>query len=238
MSVDNHFLLILLAQKNLDSNLFICECTIQMFSKRNLTPRQAEILEYLRGLQHEGGGAPTYREISEHFGFKSPKAAADHILALEKKGYVRRHGGRSRGIELLFCDMPSTNSAIPVPLLGNIPAGSPEKQTEHWTEMLTIDQMMLGRSARHRLFALRVNGQSMEGRGIYEGDFVVADAEMSPSEGDVVVALIDGENTLKTLARQKERFFLKAENPNHDDLIPIEEMAIQGVARAVLRRIH
>lgn len=208
-----------------------------MFSMRSLTPRQTEILEFLREFRQEEGSAPTYREIANHFGFKSPKAASDHVCALEKKGYVRRHGGRSRGIELLLSERTSTNATISVPILGNIPAGCPETQTEHCLGTLAIDKEMLGGSVGHRFFALKVNGQSMEGRGIHERDWVVADADASPHEGDVVVALIDGENTLKTLARQKGRFYLKAESPNHSDWIPIDEMVIQGVVKAVLRRI-
>lgn len=77
-----------------------------------------------------------------------------------------------------------------------------------------------------------------EGRGgIHEGDWVVADADAPPHEGNVVVALIDGKNTMKTLARQEGRFYLKAESPNHSDWVPIDEMVIQGVVKAVLRRI-
>ena len=77
----------------------------------------------------------------------------------------------------------------------------------------------------------------MEGRGIFEGDWVVADVEAIPREKDIVVALIDGENTLKTLAKQRGCFFLKAESPDHPDWIPVNELIIQGVAKAVLRQI-
>jgi len=209
-----------------------------MFSIDDLTPRQTEILEFLRKFRREGKGAPTYREIAKHFGFKSPKAASDHVHALEKKGYVRRHVGRSRGIELLSSEDTSTNNTISVPILGNIPAGYPAKQTEHRHGTLAVDKAMLGASTRHRLFALLVSGESMEGRSIHDGDWVVADADLLPHEGDVVVALIDGENTLKTLAKQKGRFFLKAESPKHSDLIPIKEMMIQGVVRSIFRRMY
>lgn len=209
-----------------------------MFSIGALTPRQTEILEFLRKFRRKGKSAPTYREIAKHFGFKSPKAATDHVYALEKKGYVRRHGGRSRGIELLSPEDTSTDKTISVPILGNIPAGYPEKQTENKHGTLAVDKAMIGGSARHRLFALLVSGESMEGRGIHEGDWVVADADLPPNEGDVVVALIDGENTLKTLAKQKGRFFLKAESPKHPDLIPIKEMMIQGVVRSIFRRMY
>jgi repressor LexA len=208
-----------------------------MFSAGNLTPRQTEILDFLHEFRRKEKIVPTYREIADNFGFKSTKAAADHVCALEKKGYLRRHSGRSRGIELLTSASLSDPKAIGVPILGDIPAGYPELRDEHRNGTLAVDPVMLGGIAHHRLFALQVKGDSMEERGIFEGDWVVADAEASPREKDVVVALIDGENTLKTLAKQKGHFFLKAESPNHHDWIPVNELVIQGVAKAILRRI-
>ena len=208
-----------------------------MFSTGNLTPRQTEILDFLHEFRRKEKIVPTYREIADNFGFKSTKAATDHVCALEKKGYLRRHSGRSRGIELLISAPLSAPKAIGVPILGDIPAGIPELRDEHRNGTLAVDPTMLGGVAHHRLFALRVKGDSMEKRGICEGDWVVADAEASPREKDVVVALIDGENTLKTLAQKKGHFFLKAESPNHHDWIPVNELVIQGVAKAILRRI-
>lgn len=208
-----------------------------MFSINNLTPRQAEILEFLHEFQRTERIAPTYREIGDHFGFKSTKAAADHISALEKKGYLRRHSGRSRCIELL----PITNSnyanGIAVPILGDIPAGHPEQRFERRNGTITVDPMILGGIVRHRLFALQVKGDSMTGRGIHEGDWVIVDADLSPNENDVVVALIDGENTLKTLAQKDGYFFLRAENPECNDWIPLKELIIQGVVKVILKRI-
>ena len=208
-----------------------------MFSTGNLTPRQTEILEFLHEFRRKEKIVPTYREIADNFGFKSTKAATDHVCALEKKGYLRRHSGRSRGIELLTSAPLSAPKAIGVPILGDIPAGYPELRDEHRNGTLAVDPAMLGGVAHHRLFALIVKGDSMEERGICEGDWVVVDAEATPQEKDVVVALIDGENTLKTLAKQKGHFFLKAESPNHHDWIPVNELVIQGVAKAILRRI-
>jgi len=208
-----------------------------MFSTDNLTSRQTEILDFLHEFRRKEKIVPTYREIADNFGFKSTKAATDHVCALEKKGYLRRHSGRSRGIELLTSAPLSAPKAIGVPILGDIPAGIPELRDEHRNGTLAVDPTMLGGVAHHRLFALRVKGDSMEKRGICEGDWVVADAEASPREKDVVVALIDGENTLKTLAQKKGHFFLKAESPNHHDWIPVNELVIQGVAKAILRRI-
>jgi repressor LexA len=208
-----------------------------MFSKVNLTARQAEVLDFLHEFQRKEKIVPTYREIADKFGFKSTKAAADHVYALEKKGYLRRHSGRSRGIELLTIEPLSAPQAIGVPILGDIPAGFPELKAEDRNGTLAVDPAMLDGIAHHRLFALQVKGDSMEERGIYEGDWVIADAEAIPREKDIVVALIDGKNTLKTLAKQKGSFFLKAESPNHQDWIPVNELVIQGVARVILRRI-
>jgi repressor LexA len=208
-----------------------------MYSIGNLTSRQTEILDFLYEFRRKEKIVPTYREIAGKFGFKSTKAAADHVCALEKKGYLRRHSGRSRGIELLNAESLSAPKAIGVPILGDIPAGYPELRDEHRNGTLAVDPAMLGGVAHHRLFALQVKGDSMEERGIFEGDWVVADAEATPREKDVVVALIDGENTLKTLAKQRGHFFLKAESPNHRDWIPVNELVIQGVAKAILRRI-
>ena len=151
-----------------------------MFSINNLTPRQTEIIDFLQELRRKGKNLPTYREIADHFGLKSPKAAADHVCALEKKGYVRRRKGRSCGIELLFSEKPSANGSISVPLLGYIPAGYPETKSEYQHGTLAVDPAILGGDTGHKLFALRVNGESMTERGILEGDWVVADADVSP----------------------------------------------------------
>jgi repressor LexA len=208
-----------------------------MYSSRNLTQKQTQILDFLRNFKRQEGVAPTYREISGHFGFKSTKAASDHVRALEKKGYVRLHGNRSRSIEIVSSEPNSTGHIVSIPILGEIPAGTPEKKEENRSHTIVVDKTILGNCKGHRLFALKVTGESMMGRSICDGDWVIVDSDVSPNEGEVVVALIDGDNTLKTLAKREKRFYLKAENPGHPDWIPMEEMIIQGVVKAVLRRI-
>jgi len=208
-----------------------------MYSSQNLTQRQTQILDFLRNFKNQEGVAPTYREISGHFGFKSTKAASDHVRALEKKGYVRLHGNRSRSIEIVSSESNSTGHVVTVPILGEIPAGMPEKKEENRSHAIVVDETMLGNCKGHRLFALKVTGESMTGRSICDGDWVIADSDVTPNEGEVVVALIDGDNTLKTLAKREKSFYLKAENPGHPDWISMEEMIIQGVVKAVLRRV-
>lgn len=211
--------------------------TIQMYSSRNLTQRQTQILDFLQNFKNQEGVAPTYREISGHFGFKSTKAASDHVRALEKKGYVRLHGKRSRSIEIVSSETNSTGHVVSIPILGAIPAGRPEKKEENRSDTIAVDETILGNCKGHRLFALKVTGESMMGRSICDGDWVIVDAGASPNEGEVVVALIDGDNTLKTLAKKKKRFYLKSENPDYPDWIPMEEMIVQGVVKALIRRI-
>ena len=208
-----------------------------MYSCRNLTQKQSQILGFLQKFKNQEGVAPTYREISGHFGFKSTKAASDHVRALEKKGYVRLHRNRSRSIEIISSEVDSTGNVVSIPIMGEIPAGKPEKKEENRSDKITVDETILGNCKSHRLFALRVTGESMMGRSICDGDWVVADADLSPNEGEVVVALIDGDSTLKTLAKKKNRFYLKSENPDYPDWTPMKEMIIQGVVKAVLRRI-
>ena len=208
-----------------------------MYSYRNLTQRQTQILDFLQNFKNQEGVAPTYREISGHFGFKSPKAASDHVRALEKKGYVRLHVKRSRSIEIVSSEPNSTGNVVSIPILGAIPAGRPEKKEENRSDTIAVDETILGNCKGHRLFALKVTGESMMGRSICDGDWVIVDAGASPNDGEVVVALIDGDNTLKTLAKRKKCFYLKSENPDHPDWIPMEEMIVQGVVKAVLRRI-
>lgn len=206
-----------------------------MYSYNDLTQRQRNVLDFITEKRHKEGISPTYREIANHFGFKGPKAAVDHVRALEKKGFLRCHGRRSRGIELLVSE--ENSSIISIPILGDISAGRPYEQIEYEHGKINVDRSILGISTDHRLLALAVNGESMEGRAIHDGDWVIADADAQPREGDVVIALIDGENTLKTLARKNGSYYLKAENPINQDWLPLGEMIIQGVAKALLRRL-
>jgi len=208
-----------------------------MYSKKKLTNRQNQVLGFLRDFKRNEGIAPTYREIAGYFGFKSTKAALDHVRALENKGYVRLHGNRSRSIEIVVPESESIGDVVSIPILGAIPAGKPEKKEEHRSDTITIDETILGRSKGHRLFALKVTGESMTGRNICDEDWVIADADAFPNEGEVVVALIDGDTALKTLAKKKRHYYLKSENPNYPDWIPMEEMTVQGVVKALIRRI-
>jgi repressor LexA len=196
--------------------------------KEALTASQKSILEFLEERIAEGETPPTYREICQHFGYRSTKAAADHIAALEKKGLIIREKGCSRGLRL-------ARGTTGVPVLGRISAGSPREALPMAEQQLAIDPTLFGIRDRRNAFAVRVSGDSMIGRQIRDGDIVLLENGPTPRNGDVVAALIDNESTLKTFVRKDGRIWLRAENPLYPDLIPAMDLKIQGVARAVIR---
>lgn len=203
-----------------------------MFSMTaSLTTPQASVLRYLEERDASGAAPPTYREICRHFGYKSTKAAADHIEALIRKGLVTREKRCARGLRLV-----QGNSGIPI--IGRIAAGSPREALSHFERLLPINATAYGIADVSKAFALVVSGDSMIGRNIFERDIVLLEHGLIPNNGDVVAALIDNECTLKTLIRKNGAVWLQAENPRYPDLIPAVDLEIQGVGRAVIRFIR
>ncbi len=194
-----------------------------------LTDKQQKILDFIReGLDR--GAAPSVREIARHFHFASPNAVVSHLRLLEQKGVIRRQAGRSRNIQLP--DMDDRPSLLAIPLLGTIPAGLPVEEQERTEAFIHLDPAALGLSRTARTFALKTRGDSMTGAGIYDGDTVILEVTEARHR-DIVAALIDGESTLKRLIKQNGESFLKAENPKYPDLLPAEELVIQGVFRGL-----
>jgi len=198
----------------------------------SLTERQAEILSFLSECVNERGGTPSLREIMARFGFLSPSTVSSHIDLMEKKGVLRREPGRSRNIVLTgYRPRPQL---LNIPLYGTIPAGVPEGQEQRVDRCLTIDPSTIELPRNARTFALEVRGDSMVGAGIFDRDTVIMELA-EPRSGDIVAALIDGDVTLKRYVVQRGRPFLRAENPKYPDLIPAQELVIQGVLRALIR---
>ena len=198
-----------------------------------LTDKQSAVLEYIRERRAEGFSMPTVREIQQRFGFSSPFAATRHIMALEKKGFLNRAGGLARSMIL---HDPHTPRWLNIPLLGAIPAGLPVEAVEQPDRCITVDADSLRLPKNPRAFALEVRGDSMIDAGILDRDIVILELAEA-RDRDIVAALIDGETTLKRYLVQKNRPFLRAENPKYPDLIPAQELVIQGVFRALIR-IH
>lgn len=208
----------------------------------DLTPKQRAVLAYVLAHRDRHDVFPTLREIQAHFGFASPFAATRHLQALEKKGALTRQPGKARSFHLPAClpfTTPSPSSLLSIPVYGVIPAGLPAANTQlpEADETVAIDPATLGLrpGSRRPLFALRVRGDSMIGANILEDDLVFL-TPGEPRPGQIVAALIDGESTLKRFLHQNGRPLLRADNPRYPDLLPAEELLIQGLMVGLLRR--
>ncbi len=196
------------------------------------TERQQEILDFIREQQDLRGMTPTTAEIMERFGFASPNAVTSHLQALERKGALLREPNKARG--LVLADSYRDRAMVEIPIYGTIPAGLPADERQQADGCISVDVETLRLPKGARVFALKVRGESMTGAGILSGDVVVLEFR-EPHNGEVVAALIDGETTLKRYVVQRGKPFLKAENPRFPNLIPAQELVIQGVQVALLR---
>lgn len=199
----------------------------------NLTTRQREVLDYIEERQGAGGVMPSTREIQQHFGFASQTAALNHLRALERKGAIVRHPGKARAVALAA--HLQRKPIIDVPIVGCIAAGPQQHSEQQDLGTVSVDAVSAGLKKHSRMFAVKVRGDSMIGAQINDGDLVILE-QRSPKNGDIVAALIDGETTLKRFVTTRGRPFLKAENPKYPDIHPVEELTIQGVMVALVRR--
>src|SRR5437868_1994731 len=196
-----------------------------------ITPRQRELFDYLSRFITSYGHAPTIAEMRGHLGLNSPSTAHHLLTALERDGLIRRVPNAARAIEIIAAD-PSANECE-VPLLGVIAAGQPiEAILSNETVCITRD--MLGRS---RTFALRVRGDSMTGDGILDGDLIIVESRQTASNGQTVVALVDGSDaTVKRFYRERRGVRLEAANPRYKPMLikPSDRVSIQGIVIGVI----
>jgi repressor LexA len=201
-----------------------------------LTIRQRQVLDFIQSAQTRGEAAPTVRELAAHFGFKSTRAAADHLTALQRKGRLTSAAGKARSWRVTVPLVGWRRQIVEVPLFGAIPAGMPQSREQEAEGCVAVEVTSLGYTPTRNAFALRVTGDSMIGRHILDGDFIILEHGPEPRSGQVVAALIDGASTLKTFLIKGGQPYLKAENPRYPDLIPAQELMIQGVFKALIRR--
>jgi repressor LexA len=199
------------------------------------TKRQRQVLDFVLAAQRAGEAVPTLREIAVHFGFKSTRAAADHLAALKRKGFLASEPGKARSLRIVSPLQKLRGTVRDIPVYGSIPAGFAEQREQDAEGCVSVDINSIGYKPTRNAFALRVSGDSMIGRHIMDGDFVVLEHGPDPRNGDIVAALIDGACTLKTYLVKGGKPFLKAENPKFPNLIPAQELVIQGVFRALIR---
>jgi repressor LexA len=200
-----------------------------------LTERQQETLDWIRTYARTHGKPPTVREIGERFG-KASSSVFDVLLALERKGYLSRDKGLSRGLALTPKAGGGQRDAINVPIVGRIAAGQPILATENLEGTVPVDRRL---AAGRQLFALRVQGDSMINAGILDGDLVIAAQQQDAQEGDIVVALVDDEATVKRFRRRPDgAVTLLPENPKHKPIVIMHPpFMIQGKVVAVQREL-
>ena len=179
---------------------------------KDLTARQEAILGYIKEFLQEKGFPPTLREIGNFFGIKSTNGVNDHLIALEKKGCIKRSKDLSRAIEIIGLTADKNQEGlISLPLLGNIAAGLPLLAEENIEDVFKIDSNLIG--ADGALFALKVQGDSMLGDGILDGDYVVIEKGEHHNEQDIFAVLIDDEVTLKRVIKRQHEIELRPSNP-------------------------
>ena len=198
-----------------------------------LTDQQQAILQFIREEIEAGRPNPSQRELARHFGFASKTAVACHVRALIKKGMLLAGGGKARALRLAKSLRPVV---VEIPVLGSVPAGESQEREQENEDSVRVDVATIGFKPTRNTFALRVTGDSMIGKHICDGDVVIFEHGPDPRPGQIVAAFIDRKNTLKTFLIKNGKPFLKAENPKYPNLIPSEELVIQGVFRALIRK--
>ncbi len=179
-----------------------------------LTDRQRQILDFIKQSILKEGFPPSIREIGEHFGIY-PRAAFDHVKALEKKGFVKRSAAKSRGIEVRdFMERDVQPDARQVPLLGRVTAGGPILAVENIESVVSIPK---GWAPGEEVFLLRVKGDSMA-PFILDGDLALVRSQASADNGDVVVALLEDEATVKRFYKDNTHVLLKPDNSKWETL--------------------
>lgn len=195
-----------------------------------LTEAQEAVLAFMVRHQEANTRPPSLREICEEFGFASHNAARKHVQALVKKGLVADTGdGRSYAAKVAQVQ----EHLFTIPVYGTIPAGLPAANPAHADETIRLDPTLFRLRSAKGLFALHVRGDSMIDAQIADGDLALLRA-MPAEANQIVAALIDGQSTLKRLIRKDRRTFLRAENNRYRDLIPTEDLLIQGVFVGVI----
>ncbi len=201
-----------------------------------LTRKQQQILDFILKCVLTEGAPPTYQEIADRFGFRSLNSVTEHVRLLRRKGCLESGPGKARSLRVTSPLAKLRSRIVDIPLFGSIPAGLPQTREQDAEGCVSVDVESIGFKPTRNTFALRVTGDSMIGRHILEGDVVVLEHGPEPRNGQIVAALVDRESTLKTFVVKGGKPYLKAENPKYPDLIPAQELVIQGVFKALIRK--
>jgi repressor LexA len=204
--------------------------------KRDLTDRQRQILDFIKAEVRRKGFPPTVRDIGEAVGLSSSSTVHSHLAALEAKGLIRRDPSKPRALEVIGHEDEAREVDYNVrrlPLVGQVAAGAPILAAENIEQTMTLPVELVRDDST---FILKVKGDSMVEAGILNGDFVVVRQQATANNGEIVVAMIDDEATVKTFYREADRIRLQPENSSMDPIYATD-LSILGKVVAVFRRL-
>jgi repressor LexA len=197
-----------------------------------LTDRQKEVYEFVQECITRNGAPPTLREIGDRFGMSSTNAVRDVLAALERKGYIKRSEYKSRGIEL---GEEVRAEVRMLPVVGRVAAGSPVLAVENIDEHIAVDARLLPSGD---LFSLKVQGDSMYNAGIHDGDYVFVKSQKTAQPGDMVVAVIEDEATVKWYRPRKGKTYLEPDNPDYQPILVSRQAELAGKVVGMMRRFR
>ncbi|MTI70256.1 MAG: transcriptional repressor LexA [Firmicutes bacterium] len=203
----------------------------------DLSKKQVNILEFLKREIKTKGYPPSVREICKAVGLKSTSTVHGHLSKLEKKGYIRKDATKPRAIEVLDKDneqISSNKEIMEVPIVGKVTAGQPILAVENIQDTFPIPSDFF---SNKESFMLTVTGESMINAGILDGDYVLITKQNTAQNGDIVVALIEDEATIKRFYKEKDHIRLQPENPYMEPIIVKENLQILGKVSGVFRKI-
>ncbi|MDA8430175.1 MAG: transcriptional repressor LexA [Geobacteraceae bacterium] len=201
---------------------------------QTLTTRQQQVYTFIKEYLDSNGSAPTLREISTHIGTAGTVTAIGHVNALEKKGYLRRREGSSRGIVLTR----SPAATVALPIVGKIRAGMLQPAIEDISGYLSVDSSLIKGDG---CYFLRVEGDSMINKGILPGDTVLIRPQRVADNGEIVAVMVDGDATLKQFFREHDRILLQPANPDYEPIVILPgqgEVTIIGKMVGLFRSVE
>jgi repressor LexA len=200
-----------------------------------LTRRQQQVLDYINACIQDRGYPPTMREIGEHMGISSTNGVNDHLKALERKGYLVRDDMKSRALR----PVAGSGQWLEVPVVGRVAAGMPVLAVENIEDTVKVDRFFVGPS--REVFALRVSGESMIEDGIFDGDYIFVRKQVAADKGEIVVAMIDGEATVKRYYPEGDRIRFQPANETMEPIYvrssDFRSVDLLGVVIGVFRKM-
>ena len=208
-----------------------------MESRNELTPTQEKVFEFLKDFLRRKGFPPTLREIAFHFGLRGPKGPQKTLSILERKGYIRKVPGVSRAIEILNYPQYSLTHNLSVPIVGRVKAGEPILAVENIEGYINLDRSLVSSGD---VFLLRVEGDSMIDAHIQDGDFALVKPQPNAENGEIVVALIEDEATIKRIFKKRDLIRLEPANPKIEPIVVKrgeKKVTIVGKVVGIFRKI-